>query len=157
MVRTGTNLHFLLSYFTSNCPPEAFLKQSDEITNLQKTYWPTNLQRASEHVPRGTPWWNTVHFQLSEFIFLTKYKVVLDISDITYPAYVRLITKRAPSLYTTGMYCIFLYLFSTLFPKFVGLCSVINREIIYTQLRELLLGQFVRFTCLDCATFYILP
>jgi len=55
----------------------------------------TTLQSASDHIPRAAPWWNTVHFQLSEFIFLTRYKVARDISDIAYPAYVRLITNRA--------------------------------------------------------------
>ena len=104
---------------------------------------------ASDHVRRVAPWWNTAHFQLSEFIFLTRHKVALDISDITYPAYVRLISKPAPTLYTTGLYWTFLYLFSTLFPKCVGLCSAINWQVIYTQLWELLLGLFVRFICLD--------
>jgi hypothetical protein len=156
VVRTGTNLPFLLSYFTSNCPPEVHLKQSDAITNLQKTYWPTTLQSASDHIPRVASWWNTEHFQLSEFIFLTRYKVARDISDIIYMSHVRLTTNRASSLYTAGLYCTYLYLCSMLFQKCFGLCSAINREIIYTQIWELLLGLFVRFTCLDCATFYIL-
>jgi len=92
VVRTGINLPCLLSYFTSNCPPEAHLKQSDDITYLQKPYRHTTLQSASDHIPRVASWWNTI---LSEFIFLTRYKVACDISDITYPAHVRLTTNRA--------------------------------------------------------------